>query len=1047
MNKKNTLFYTFFIIGYSLIPTSCSKTGEVKDDDTKYSGALFTENIRSTDPRTPEEELAGLKVPEGFEITLFASEPNIDKPINLAFDAKGRLWVTSSFEYPFPSTQTPKGTDRITILEDTDHDGKADKFTDVSDTVNIPIGILPLNDQAVTFSIPSVYKYTDSNNDGILDHEQVLYGRFGYQDTHGMVSNFMRGYDGWVHACHGFTNRSTVAGTDGDSIRMVSGNTFRFRLDGSRVEQLTFGQVNPFGLVFDSLGYVYSTDSHSSPLYQLIRGADYPHFGKVEIMAFAPDMKSLENEATALCGITQYADTVWPKEFQGNFFIGDVVNCRVHRYSSVWKGSSPAGKSEIDFIKSEDPWFRPVNIKIGPDGAMYVADFYNAIIGHYEVPLGHPKRDKQRGRIWRITYKGQQNKVKDLSVAPLDELLAATDVNNLPTRMTAADQIADRIGADAIPSLKAILEDKASSPRKYIHAQWLLYRLNAVTDDILKKSLTHASSLVRVHTLRVLVEKKPDANFYPLIVNALEDNDPHVQRVATELMMKYPTIASVESVLALQHSLPESDNHLVYTARLALRNLLRNDALLKEVVTKEWSPADAGSMAFVMIDVPSAPAAEFMAKYLESNQLVTQKIPVAYKHITRFIPEAKLNGVISAAMKKNENNIDLKALIFKGIVEGMQQRGGKGNSPQFAQWGTEVANGLMKKYPPGVLITSQQKLEGLSKENADELRNQEIAEKLAQQRFAIQLAGDYKITALQPSLKSYLEARTSAVDIRTSALRSLLKIDAVKNMELAGQILTSDSSTLDLRKRIITVTGEFQGPALNKVLAQVKNAPSDLQIAVVTALSSSPEGRDIVFQQVRKGELASRTLLDPKVQERILMNISTKQQKEYESLTANLDPIDGERQALIEARLKAFKAVDVAAIPIDSGQNVFGRNCAICHRRVSSSGTGIGPQLHGIGSRGAESLAEKILDPNRNISEAFRSYTIKLKDGKVLTGLFRREEGAVIVFADFAGKEFSVPKKDIVEQKASKFSVMPDNFGTSLTQDEFNALLAYLLNS
>ncbi|MEJ0054325.1 MAG: PVC-type heme-binding CxxCH protein [Bacteroidota bacterium] len=507
MNKRNTLFFLVLVIGCSLVPTSCGRNTEVKDDDSKYSGDLFTENIRSTDPRTPEAELAGLKVPPGFEITLFASEPDIDKPINLAFDAKGRLWVTSSFEYPFPSSQTPKGTDRITILEDTDHDGKADKFTDVVDTVNIPIGILPLNDQALTFSIPSVYKYTDSNNDGKLDQEKVLYGRFGYQDTHGMVSNFMRGYDGWVHACHGFTNRSTVAGTDGDSIRMVSGNTFRFRLDGSRVEQLTFGQVNPFGLVFDSLGYVYSTDSHSSPLYQLIRGADYPHFGKVEIMAFAPDMKSLENEATALCGISQYADTKWPKEFQGNFFIGDVVNCRVHRYSSVWKGSSPVGKSEVDFIKSEDPWFRPVNIKIGPDGAMYVADFYNAIIGHYEVPLGHPKRDKQRGRIWRITYKGEQNNVRDLSVAPLDELLASTDVDNLPTRMTAADQIADRIGADAIPSLKSIIEDKATSARKYIHAQWLLYRLNALNDDILRKSLAHSSALVRLHTLRVLVNE------------------------------------------------------------------------------------------------------------------------------------------------------------------------------------------------------------------------------------------------------------------------------------------------------------------------------------------------------------------------------------------------------------------------------------------------------------------------------------------------------------------------------------------------------------
>ncbi len=167
--------------------------------------------------------------------------------------------------------------------------------------------------------------------------------------------------------------------------------------------------MNPFGLVFDKYGYVYSTDSHSSPLYQLIRGADYPHFGKVSIMGFGPDMKSLADEATALAGITQYADTQFPEAFRDNFFIGDVVNSRVHRYSATWKGSSPVGKSEVDLIKSEDPWFRPVNIKLGPDGALYVADFYNAIIGHYEVPLDHPKRDKHRGRIWRITYKGNKN--------------------------------------------------------------------------------------------------------------------------------------------------------------------------------------------------------------------------------------------------------------------------------------------------------------------------------------------------------------------------------------------------------------------------------------------------------------------------------------------------------------------------------------------------------------------------------------------------------------------------------------------------------------
>ena len=196
-------------------------------DDSKTSGPIFNENIRPTDPRTPEEELAGFILPPGFEIQLFASEPDIDKPMNLAFDAKGRMWVTQSFEYPFP-LMGKTGTDKLTILEDTDGDGRADKFTPVTDTLNIPIGILPLTDGAISFSVPNVYRLTDSDHNDKAESGKLMFGPFGYQDTHGMVSNLMRGYDGWVHACHGFTNRSKFAGADGDTITLVSGNTFRF---------------------------------------------------------------------------------------------------------------------------------------------------------------------------------------------------------------------------------------------------------------------------------------------------------------------------------------------------------------------------------------------------------------------------------------------------------------------------------------------------------------------------------------------------------------------------------------------------------------------------------------------------------------------------------------------------------------------------------------------------------------------------------------------------------------------------------------------------
>ncbi|MBL7872438.1 MAG: HEAT repeat domain-containing protein [Cyclobacteriaceae bacterium] len=1022
ISRISRILIVFF--GLALLFSTCKKANELTDES-RYSGDLFTENIRSTEPQTAEQERLGFKLPPGFEIQLFASEPDIDKPINMTFDAKGRMWVTQSFEYPFPTTPGKKSTDRLTILEDTDHDGKADRFTEVADTLNIPIGVLPTRDGVVAFSVPNVYKFIDANQDGKPESKSKMFGPFGFQDTHGMVSNFVRGYDGWVYACHGFTNLSAIAGADGDSIKMVSGNTFRFRLDGSRVEQMTFGQVNPFGLAYDENGYVYSTDSHSSPLHQLIRGGDYPHFSKLEIMAFGPDMKSFEEEATALCGIAYYGDTKFPKEFQGNFFIGDAVSSRVHRYSWENKGSSPVGKSEVDLVKSADPWFRPVNIKLGPDGALYIADFYNAIIGHYEVPLGHPKRDKQRGRIWRITYKGEHNDPKDLTTANLNELLSAFDANNITTRMAAADQLADRVGEPAVEALKVVVNDQANTtPQKYVHSLWVLYRLNALDEGILKKSLAHSSPLVRLHTLRILKEwKSSQAEFQPLILNSLKDSDPHVQRAAVELLMDYHDMSSVEAALSVLHTAPAFDTHLIYTSRLALRNLLRDNALMKQVAAKKWSTEESGFIAGTLVDVNSEDAALFLSNYVASNSMPKGKTQLAYQQILRFIPQKQIDKTIKNARDKQANDIELKASIFRGVKEGLAQRGVTEKNQLLAPWGTEIALGLLKKYP-----------------SLDTLSSEEIT---SQQSYAIQLAGDYKVQTLEPDLKIFLAQNPNA-ELKTSALRSLLKMATDNSsFELAKTLLLSDNTPINLKKNVAAVLGESPGKATNTLLREIKKAPADLEAVIATALANSPEGKQIVLDQVRNGSYLSRTLIDPRVEERMLQNISSKQQKEYNYLTANIEPLSVERQALIDKRIKAFKTFKASTIQLDSGAMVFGNNCSVCHRKLTMSG--IGPQLHGIGKRGVEAIAEKIIDPNRNISEAFRNYTITLKDGNVMTGLYRRDQGAVIVFGDLSGKEFSIPKKDIVEQKPSRYTIMPDHFGSTLSQQEFNVLITYLL--
>ncbi len=411
-----------------------------------------TRLVRETAALTPEQEKAALHVPPGFEVHLFASEPMINKPINMAFDAHGRLWVSSTVEYPYAAdksrwsdtqgTRVKNSRDAIKILEDTDGDGRADKVTDFADGLNIPTGVVPWHKPehkggCIAWSIPNIWYFADTDGDDKADVREVIFGPLGYEkDTHGMCSSFRLGLDGWVYATHGFSNTSKFQirsdrsiGSDGSQgITPHSGNVFRFRPDGSAVEKWTSGQVNPFGLCWDRYGNLYSADCHSSPIYQLIRGACYPSFGKPhDGLGFAPVMCQHTHGSTGICGIVYLDGGVWGPEWDDHTLVGNCVTSKVNHDHVTFTGSTPKANEQPDFLTSDDPWFRPVDLQLGPDNALYIADFYNKIIGHYEVPLEHPGRDKERGRIWRV--------VKKDSTAPSDNFIAMS-----------AKQIADELG-------------------------------------------------------------------------------------------------------------------------------------------------------------------------------------------------------------------------------------------------------------------------------------------------------------------------------------------------------------------------------------------------------------------------------------------------------------------------------------------------------------------------------------------------------------------------------------------------------------------------
>src|SRR5688572_26900502 len=477
-----------------LVRTLCATTTLASLTASAQRGDAFNTKLRP-----PAEERTLLKVPPGFEVQFVAAEPEIQKPMNLAFDAAGRVWVTGSSLYPWPARRdalgepipqfqknwddnnlafraasTPQepaehGIDSVRILSDFGSDGRAGNVTVFADGLNIPIGILPLprepgakGDAALVFSIPAIWRLTDTDGDGRADRREKLYDGFGFKDTHGMSSSYWQWFDGWVYGTHGFANASEVTDRSGNVVKLTSGNTYRFRPDGSRFELFVHGQTNPFGLAFDSRGDLFTADSHSKPVYLLVPGGYYEGISRQhDGLGFGPSITTDNHGSSAIAGIAHYSAAHFPPEYRDNLYNGNPVTRRINRARLDWRGSSPHAARQLDFLTSDDPAFRPVQVKLGPDGALWIADFYNPIIGHYEVPLTHPSRDRTHGRIWRIVWRGLDRAVHPPALPAFAHLDAATlapllfDPNLIVRSLAVSEFLTRRDAATAAPELLA----------------------------------------------------------------------------------------------------------------------------------------------------------------------------------------------------------------------------------------------------------------------------------------------------------------------------------------------------------------------------------------------------------------------------------------------------------------------------------------------------------------------------------------------------------------------------------------------------------------
>jgi len=1132
----------------------------------------FAANIRETPKLSPEEEQKSFTLPPGFEMQLFAAEPQIAKPLNMAFDARGRLWVTNTIEYPFPVAPDKKSRDNIKILEDTDGDGRADKITTFAENLNIPIGIYPYEDGVIVFSIPYIWRLRDTDGDGKADKREKLFGPMGYErDTHGLNNAFRRGFDGWLYACHGFNNDTRVSGGDGDEIHMNSGNTYRMRLDGSRIEHFTWGQVNPFGMVIDELGNKFTADCHSKPIYQLLRGAYYPSFGKPhDGLGYVPPMMEHGHGSTAIAGIAVYDAPNFPKEYRGNIFTGNVMTSRVNRDSLIYHGSTILAHEEPDFVTTTDPWFRPVDIQLGPDGALYVADFYNRIIGHYEVPLDHPGRDRDSGRIWRIVYTGKDAKpvapAPDLATASVKQLAQYLGSDNLTLRNLALNELADRQDEDVVTAARKALKSSTNNAARS-RALWVLQRRAALAEEDLQLAATADSRVLRVHAMKALSETSDwNEALRSLAVKGLTDADPFVQRAAADALGQHPAPENLRPLLDLLPKIPEADNHLRQVVRIALRDQLRNPDRFAGL-EKELSPEEMAQVAPLCLSLKTAAAGKFLADYLVNTKDSAGDVGLYLEHAARYAPPAETDRLARLAQSRFVKDLDRQYDLLIALNNGLKQRG-VASSDELQNWSLKLAKQLLDatkdagptwtfhptaeqpnspnafgvrqmpsndgphkasffdskaggEHPTGILRSPSFKIPtelsfylsghdgfpdkpALGK-NFVQLRDAITGETLkkaapprhdvarpvkwdlskyagrtgyfeivdgindggyawlavgrfephvlsvpetdpahiAQRQIAIgELVEMFQLKSLTPELEQLVTQPQTDVAARGRIAGALLSLKRDPRLTALIPAISDRTFSPTVRQQICSAIVSRDQHQIETSLADTfRTAPRRLQDQVAQQLAETPTGGSALLATIEAGKAPPQLLLNPAVQQRLAAAKIDQLEERIEQLTADLPPAAAEVEEDIKRRKQTFAG---SAGDIEHGREVFKKQCSICHR-VGELGKVVGPQLDGIGNRGVDRVLEDMLDPNRNVDVAFRTTILSLDSGKVVSGLLRREEGAVYVLVDNKGEEFTVPIKEVDERISAQTSLMPEGLTRDFSDKDFNDLLTFLL--
>ncbi len=965
-------------------------------------------------PLTPEETIQHFKLAPGLKMEVVASEPVISQPLNLHFDERGRMWVVQYLQYPFPAglkivkydeylravfDKVPppppnhfKGKDRITILEDKDGDGVFESHKDFVSDLNIARSVVTGRGGVWILNPPYLLFYPDKNRDDIPDGDpKVVLSGFGLEDTHSGANSLAWGSDGWLYGAHGSTCTAEIRG-----VKFLGQAIWRYNPATDEFEIFAEGGGNTFSMEFDAKGRAFSGTNFGKT-----RGMFYPQ-GSAGIKAWGKhgplmnpysfgwfehmEHKGYEPRFTQTMCI--YESGAIP-QLEGLLIspmslMNRVMAAKMSRDTSTYR------TDDIDpLVTTDDRWFRPVDTKVGPDGAIYMADWYDSRLTHVDP---RDTWDHDHGRIYRLEADNAKPGVKPFDLAALsnDALIEVLKNPNKWYRQTALRLFYDRHDASLAPKLKKLVEENTG--QFALECFWALNASGGFTDEVALQTLEHKDECVRYWTVRLLGDRYPPA------------------RYSTSTRQPQPLPATIQKKLeALARQ--ESDAQVRVQVASAAKRLPGVNALpiLREALYRAEDASDKHLPLLLWWALESkavSDRAQLLDLLKESSLWHT---PVFSKFIV-----SRLGQRYTA--DRTEANLETAAQLLAMAP-----------APEFVD---ELVKG-MEAGLQGDRITRVPA--ALQKQVADVWSTHPHTPALVS--FALRL--DHP-PATEAAVQALADSKTKG-----SERKSLLELLSERRIEAAVPVITTllknekaDAAKIDM----LNALSRFNTPEIGQTILELfPSFTTKVRTAGITALSSRADWARSLLELVDRGELkkeqvsvgnllAMQKLGDPQIDKLI--------KKSWGNLRAS----PKEKEDLIKnLRVTIAKRGDAA-----KGHEIFKTMCAICHA-LKGEGAQIGPDLTGYERDNLDFMLPAIVDPSLGIREEYTLYNLTTKDGQVLAGFVEETTPQFVTMKDAAANKTKVAREDIKSLIASPISLMPEGLLNALTVEQTRDLFTYLM--